>query len=141
MKVLIWVGCFLAATILNTLLGFVTGIKIGYLLFYLGVYFAAKKLCEMWDEHLENKKRKNEVAPELPRPAGWQCVCGKDHAAYETSCVCGKSKFDVMAQRKPTAPQKKEKVRFCRKCGEELIAQSRFCRVCGTQVVEITLDQ
>ena len=29
------------------------------------------------------------------------------------------------------------RIRFCRKCGEELIENGRFCRKCGTEIVEI----
>lgn len=29
-----------------------------------------------------------------------------------------------------------DKVRFCRKCGEELMEDSNFCRKCGTEVVK-----
>lgn len=50
MKALIWFGCLLAATIVNTLLGQATGFQAGYLIVYLVVAFAAKKLCAKWDE-------------------------------------------------------------------------------------------
>lgn len=169
MKVLIWFGCIFVATILNTLLGYVTGVKLGYLVFYLGVYFAARKLCQKWDEHKEAKKQQKEFAQIAQAHAnesnvsveagvrvynsinhsaasGWKCVCGRVHAAYEMSCVCGKSKLDTIEQSKSieattqppvTSFQKNDKIRFCRKCGEKLIDESRFCRKCGTQVVEI----
>ena len=143
MKVLIWFGCIFVATILNTLLGYATGIKVGYVLFYFGIYFVARKLCEKWDEHQEAKKRQAEFAPKQPAAAGWRCVCGKDHPAYETSCVCGQSKFDAAKQPKPnvaatnlpTAP----KICFCRKCGEKLIEESKFCRACGNRIAEIVV--
>lgn len=50
MKILIWFGCLLAATLLNTLLGAATGFQAGYLIVYLAVAFVAKKLCAKWDE-------------------------------------------------------------------------------------------
>ncbi len=55
MKVLICLLTFLVATFLNALLGYATGIKVGYLLFYIAVYFVAKKLCQMWDQRKQNK--------------------------------------------------------------------------------------
>ena len=30
---------------------------------------------------------------------GWQCSCGKTNASYTTSCSCGKSKREIMAQK------------------------------------------
>ena len=30
-----------------------------------------------------------------PIPGGWTCFCGKNHAAHESSCVCGVTKADV----------------------------------------------
>ena len=54
MKILIWAGCILVATILNTLLGYATGFKVGYLIFYAAVYFVANKLCQKWDERKGN---------------------------------------------------------------------------------------
>ena len=59
MKVLIWFGCIFVATILNTLLGYVTGIKAGYLVMYFGVYFVARKLCQKWDERKKFKVSKS----------------------------------------------------------------------------------
>lgn len=71
--------------------------------------------------------------PVNPYPAntpGWQCSCGRFHPKYETSCICGKSKFDNL---KPET----DKICFCRKCGEKLIDNSQFCRKCGTETVEV----
>ena len=70
---------------------------------------------------------------------GWQCSCGRIHPTYETSCVCGKSKFDKKLEHPQpnAAAEVTNKIRFCRKCGERLIDESRFCSKCGTQVVEI----
>lgn len=79
MKVLIWVGCFIVASILNTILGYMSGIKAGYLVFYLAVFFVARKLCSKWDEY---KAKKN--AP--------LCVCRKcgnllpEDAAFCNQC-------------------------------------------------------
>lgn len=72
---------------------------------------------------------------------GWQCSCGRTHPKYETSCVCGKSKFDNITPSKPENPDAEsplttDKVLFCRKCGEKLIDNSQFCRKCGTEIVK-----
>ena len=46
----------------------------------------------------EKKEPKKEIeydAPSRPPVAGgWTCSCGRSHAAYVSSCPCGKSKYD-----------------------------------------------
>lgn len=94
------------ATILNTLLGYATGVKAGYLVFYLAVYFVAKKLCNKWDEHKEAEEKQIRAAQSANHPVV------EDNTNTEVD------------------------VRFCRKCGEKLIHNSRFCRKCGTEVIK-----
>ena len=55
---------------------------------------------------------------------GWRCSCGRVRAKYESSCICGKSKFDVMNSAKTEAssettaqPATGNQIHFCRKCG------------------------
>lgn len=55
MKVLIWFLTFFIATILNALLGYTTGFKVGSLVFYVAVYFVANALCKKWDKRKHNK--------------------------------------------------------------------------------------
>ena len=57
MKIFIQIGCFLVAIVLNTILGYITGVKAGYLVFYLVVFFVARKLCQKWDEYNMTKKQ------------------------------------------------------------------------------------
>ena len=166
MKVLIWIGCIFVATILNTLLGYATGIKAGYLVFYLVVYFVAKKLCEKWDERQEEKETIRKACEYYAKPiverkstdninnnnvstGQWRCSCGRSYPKYVSSCVCGKSKSDCIIQSKPTATNTEitqpyleipsvvdDRIRFCRKCGAELLDNSRFCCKCGTGIVK-----
>ncbi len=105
MKVVIWIGCIFVATTLNTLLGYATGFKVGYLVFYFAVYFVAKKMCNKWDQHKEAKKVREE-------------------AFYATNAP-------VVETTTATAND----IRFCRKCGEELLENSQFCGKCGTQII------
>lgn len=51
MKVLIWILTFFIGTVINTLIGYATGIRAGGVLLYIVEYFIAKKLCESWDEN------------------------------------------------------------------------------------------
>lgn len=50
MKVLIYAGCLLVGTILNMILGNVTGYRAGALLLYVIIVFVANWLCKKWDE-------------------------------------------------------------------------------------------
>lgn len=34
-----------------------------------------------------------------PATGGWTCACGRNHAAYEMSCVCGLTKAEAKAQK------------------------------------------
>ena len=101
MKVLIWIGCFIVATILNALLGYATGVKVGYLLFYFAVYYVAKKLCSMWDEHKEKKTMQKHASAPLPYPV----VATVDQIRFCRKC--GEKLIDNS--------------KFCRKCGTEIV--------------------
>lgn len=107
MKVLIWFGCIFVATMLNTLLGYATGVKVGYVIFYFGVYSVARRLCDKWDKHKSKKTENN-----------------KTYALKNQPII------------EPTTNATNE-IRFCRKCGEKLIDSSKFCRKCGAEIVEI----
>lgn len=131
MKVLIWIGCFFVATILNTLLGYATGIKIGYVIFYLAVYFVAKNLCAAWDEHKEAKAKQKKTAQQ-------QYIAVEEKT--ETDYINKTDTPESQIIDGDTPPQK-DKIRFCRKCGEELINNSQFCRKCGTKIIEIFTDK
>ena len=97
MKVLIWIGCFLVATILNTLLGYATGFKAGYLVFYFAVCFVAKKLCNKWDEHKEAKENRKKAVTSASDEINDIRFCRK----------CGEKLLDGS--------------QFCSKCGTEVI--------------------
>lgn len=95
----------------------------------------------------------NELVKESPvrtTPASsfdWQCSCGIRHQKYETSCICGKTKkeilasnvteeaIDVAASNQEEFAVTPDKMCFCRKCGEKLVENSNFCGKCGTKVI------
>ncbi|MBO5891838.1 MAG: zinc ribbon domain-containing protein [Oscillospiraceae bacterium] len=93
------------------------------------------------DKYSEDSYFEQEEAPRIntdPVPeSGWRCVCGRPHPRYESSCVCGKSKFDNINQ--PKAEETEvvlDKICFCRKCGEKLVDNSRFCVKCGAEIIK-----
>ena len=98
MKVLIWIGCVFVATILNTLLGYATGIKVGYVIFYFAVYFVAKKLCEKWDQYKEKKDKQKYD----------DYIAKRNSASIEEDNFCKKCGEKLIDNSK-----------FCRKCGCE----------------------
>ncbi len=91
---------------------------------------------------------------------GWRCVkCGKVHFAYESSCSCGASKFDVekrepvsepittknmppeenayvpeIGPQRGTAPHRNA---ICSNCGATLPEGAKFCANCGSKVVAL----
>lgn len=153
MKVLIWIGCFVVATILNTLLGYATGVKVGYLIFYFGVYFVARNLCNKWDDYREFKiieKSLSDTKPQsvvdynqyfqrsagrstdmTPVPAtGWRCSCGRPHPRYETSCVCGKSKLDNINC--PKTEEMPAQIAEFHLTADKIL----FCRKCGKKLLD-----
>lgn len=47
-----------------------------------------------------------------------------------------KTNYQKSFENAPSHTENNCKIRFCRKCGEELIENSRFCRKCGTEIVK-----
>jgi len=160
MKVLIWFLCFFANALI-TMLFKLNGVILGAIptaILLAGAIWLSRTLCKRWDEYKESKVAEQSAPIQKPQsglgyqggtsnsvnrsiPLEWQCSCGRTHPRYETSCRCGKSKFDNITppkSDKPTVelPQTTDKIFFCRKCGEKLIDSSKFCRKCGTEIVE-----
>ena len=62
MKVFIWISCYFVLSIVLTFIrsaGVILG-GIPTVLLYLGTFFLAKFLCEIWDERKAEKTEKNE---------------------------------------------------------------------------------
>ena len=62
--------------------------------------------------------------------------CGYRDKNFFNACPkCGQyAKQYVYLTQEPTVHA--DRIRFCRKCGERLIANSRFCGKCGTEIVD-----
>ncbi|HHX37841.1 MAG TPA: zinc ribbon domain-containing protein [Clostridiaceae bacterium] len=122
MKVLIWFLTILVATILNTLLGYATGFKAGYFVFYIAVFFVARKLCNLWDKHTEAK---NEDA--IAQPSN---MIQNEPTPFTFPSNPDEIPIKGMAPAADMPP-----IKFCRKCGHELLDDSDFCSNCGTRVI------
>lgn len=55
MKALIWIGGLLLLNLLNILLGYATGFRLGNVLIFLLWSFLAAFLCRLWNKHLYKK--------------------------------------------------------------------------------------
>ena len=55
MKIIIWGGWLLIVTLLNLLLGELTGVRFGFILLYLLVIFPARAMCKWWDWRTANQ--------------------------------------------------------------------------------------
>ncbi len=96
-------------------------------------------LAPVVESHYYFEQKTEQPFASAPVPdAGWRCSCGRPHPRYETSCICGKSKFDSIThpQPKETADETVDKILFCRKCGTKLLDDSQFCSKCGTEIVK-----
>ncbi len=125
MKALIWIGCFFIATILNTILGYATGIKIGYLIFYFAVYYVAKKLCNLWDEHKEKSH------PKAAQQSTRFCKeCGQkllDNSKFCSKCGADTSNDDIIEQGNE---------KFCSVCGADVSHDKEYCHICYKKLNE-----
>lgn len=71
--------------------------------FWLGVIGIIVVACRQPNPYYTNPResiiRKQPPAPinEVATQGGWKCTCGRGHANYETSCICGRSKAEVLA--------------------------------------------
>lgn len=113
MKVLIWIMTFVIGSILNTLLGYAIGIKAGAVLLYIVEFYIAKKLCEKWDQHKNQRQSTNkssQTVEEKPKPIA------------------------VEVERDTFSKLPERKIQYCRSCGSKLIDGSEFCSNCGTQI-------
>ena len=57
MKIVIWFLTFFVSSILNAILGYITGFKLGACLLYIVEYHIGKLLCERWDENHPAKQK------------------------------------------------------------------------------------
>ena len=125
MKVLIWIGCILIASIIKVLVaGNGSMGAIPTMILYGAMFAAAGGLCKAWD----NRKTSKE-APDDSTLATENLVNSPEDATsigYMTSPV---------AEAEETPHLAMPPISFCRKCGLKLIDDSDFCSHCGTPII------
>ena len=68
MKILIWLGCLLAAWIIQALLSLVgLGGPLPTLVYALGLFVLAMELCKKWDDHLKKPPKDGDESPSEPK--------------------------------------------------------------------------
>ena len=154
MKVLIWILTFFVGTLLNTLLGYATGIKAGAVLLYIAEFFVARKLCEKWDERQKdntekitkqdnNKLEKCDMCDQLSDNLVSVKIVDSMGTRYRNLCPSCVSKYNAKPignkddQNNSSAQKSERKPMYCRICGTKLITNSLFCSKCGTKVEEV----
>lgn len=115
MKVLIWFFTIFIFLFLNTLLGVVTGIKVGYLLIWIPICFISKFFCKAWD---------NRKVPKYDASAN-----------VKLNIPCEKSEALLSPDPNPIPQRPTSSIVYCRKCGYKLLPDSAFCSKCGTKVL------
>lgn len=122
MKFLIWSGCIIGASMLQVLFGYAgIGGAIPAILIYGGMFWSAKALCNKWDDYRYKKDREKfqkEYKEPTPPPGYVPVVKETDETP------------EVVEQTEPP------KIKFCRKCGFELLEGSAFCSKCGTPIAK-----
>lgn len=134
MKVLIWFSTILVATVLNGLLGYITGIKAGYIVFYIAVYFVAKRLCKAWDEHKVDKEVKTNPHPDTKDAEKVDTFSISDFSSNKSLSETALETENIEVTDISTANQEPQIV-FCRKCGTKLIEGAEFCKKCGIRKI------
>lgn len=59
----------------------------------------------------------------------WQCVCGRIHPRYVSTCSCGTNKRDQCRGAKVETD-----MIFCQRCGEKCAKTMNVCPVCGQRL-------
>ena len=113
MKAVIWVLTFVLGTVLNTFLGYATGIKMGAILLYLIEFYAAKWLCGRWEQHRATKQ-----------------VSSDKKQAMEMTKRAETTNTEILLR--VETPERK--IKYCKVCGTLLVEGTMYCHKCGTRI-------
>ena len=127
MKAVIWILVFLVGTVVNTIIGYAIGIRAGAILLYAVEYYIAKKLCEKWDKHKNEKEAFTiESSPEQGLPNVNTPIGQEESGQVE---IVNEQAASALEE-SPTY----KTISYCRYCGFKLVEGSNFCNNCGTKI-------
>lgn len=81
---------------INESKGYDGGFAWGFWLGMIGIIVVACKQPNPYYARPRESIIRNPPKDEMPPPGGWKCTCGRGHAAYESSCVCGVNKSNLL---------------------------------------------
>ena len=163
MKVFIWISTFVVGAFINTLIGYVTGIRFGSVLLFIIDFFIARKLCEVWDNRMpQHKAEVNHTKQEQPKMVGssnnttypeaniqQSPAIHSEKKKDQTTCDINKLPSKTIVFKKTnnqpivkSKPEKttnnddiaKTKIKYCRKCGSKIDDETIYCKRCGCKV-------
>lgn len=121
MKILIWIGCIFVASVVQVLLGYAgIGGAIPAVLVYGAMFWSAKALCKKYSESQQRKKTQHRMD------------AARQTEEFSMTQVDENPQKDNSDEATPVNHQ----IKFCRKCGFELIEGSEFCSRCGTEIAK-----
>lgn len=162
MKVLIWLGCLFAGSLVQLFLGYAgIGGALPTMVVFCGMFASAVSLCKRYDAYRNRASASKSVS--LARSAAAP-VQPPEPSAQDTAPAAPTAQPPVPSpqdtpaaptvqppvpslQDTPTAPtvQPPEPpaqsvsaapIVYCRKCGQRLIPDSAFCSFCGTAIIK-----
>lgn len=157
MKALIWILSFIIFSILNVLLGYATGIKVGSVLFYIIWFYSCKAMCKAWDKHkIEKKAAKagvsafESIKAEIPVFVMNHCedtrgnydLLKSDLKDYAKNGNITRAQADILLdeymhsrKKAPIVSQVPPKV-DPQKENEPPAAETLYCRICGEKLLK-----
>ena len=146
MKVLIWLGCLFAGSLVQLFLGYAgIGGALPAMVVFCGMFASAVSLCKRYEAY-RNRASASKSASQAGSAAAR--VPPPQLPAQDTASTAPTAQPPVPSPRDtPAAPtaQPSESpaqsvsappIVYCRKCGQRLLPDSAFCSFCGTAVVK-----
>lgn len=153
MKVLIWTLSFVVFTVLNVILGYASGFRIGSILFYFIWFYSARGMCKAWDKHRIAKKAEKAgissfeyIKAEIPEMV--LANCEENRGSYDSlkENLKGYAKedqitrayADILLDEYKNALKLEEIKYVVEDKAEKEVAteQIGFCRKCGEKIID-----